>query len=161
MATFLARALMLDPIAPTPNDPAWFTTPQPVGLGARTVVVSPGGSPALSDALADARPGDIIELTAGVHTHTGGNLVITGGADAARLGDPFFQALLPVEGLTASATTIASGLRPYDLTVSEPTPVIVGVPKPGARVVAEEDGVPLVVRERYTGRRWAFQCQAQ
>ena len=76
MATFLARALMLDPIAPTPNDPAWFTTPQPVGLGARTVVVSPGGSPALSDALADARPGDIIELTAGVHTHTGGNLVI-------------------------------------------------------------------------------------
>ncbi|UCH34498.1 MAG: hypothetical protein JSV65_18550 [Armatimonadota bacterium] len=79
---------------------------------------------------------------------TGGNLVITGGADAARLGDPFFQALLPVEGLTASDTTISSGLSAYALSIPESVPVVAGVPKPGARVLAQEGGVPLVVRGR-------------
>jgi hypothetical protein len=79
---------------------------------------------------------------------TGGNLAIVGGADAARLNDPFFQELLPVEGLTASATPIPTALRKMGIAVSEPAAVTVGVPKPAASVMAQESGVPLVVKGR-------------
>jgi hypothetical protein len=76
MATFLVRALGLIPIVPQPFDPDWYTTPEPLGLGGRTVVVTPGESPTLAEALADARPGDIIELAPGTHLNTTGNLVL-------------------------------------------------------------------------------------
>ncbi len=76
MATFLARALMLDPIRPEPADPAWYATPEPVGLGRRVVTVTPGGSPTLAEALADLRPGDIVELAGGTHVNTMGNLMV-------------------------------------------------------------------------------------
>lgn len=76
MATFLVRALGLTPIVPQPFDPDWYTTPEPLGLGRRTVVVTPGGSTSLDGALADARPGDIIELAPGTHRNTTGNLVL-------------------------------------------------------------------------------------
>ncbi len=78
MATFLTRALGLDPVRPEPTDPAWYTTPEPAGLGKRVVTVSPGGSPTLAEALADVRPGDVIELAAGTHVNTTGNLVVRG-----------------------------------------------------------------------------------
>jgi hypothetical protein len=79
---------------------------------------------------------------------TGGDLVVVGGADVARLGDPFFRELLPVEGLVASSTPIRAGLRGFGIAVSTPAAVVVGVPKPGAKVLAGEPGVPLVVRGR-------------
>jgi hypothetical protein len=76
MATFLVRALGLTPIVPQPLDPDWYSTPEPLGLGRRTVVVTPGGTPGLAEALAGARPGDIIELAPGTHLNTTGNLVL-------------------------------------------------------------------------------------
>jgi len=79
---------------------------------------------------------------------TGGNLAIVGGADAARLNDPFFQELLPIEGLTASATPMPTALRSLGIAVTEPAAVTVGVPKPGASVTAQESGVSLVVKRR-------------
>lgn len=83
MATFLARALELDPIEPTPADPAWYTTPEPRGLQ-RVITVPVAGSPTLAGALASAEPGDVIELAAGIHTHTGGDLVLrASGTDTA------------------------------------------------------------------------------
>ena len=94
----------------------------------------------------DLSPGARAAITSWVQT--GGNLAIVGGADAARLADPFFQALLPVEGLSASAAAIPSGLRGYGLSVKQPAAVVIGVPKPGAEVVAAEAGAPLIVRRR-------------
>lgn len=74
MATFLARALDLEPIQPEPTDPDWYTTPEPSGLE-RTITVPVAGSPTLSEALAAAQPGDIIELAEGTHV-SAGNLVL-------------------------------------------------------------------------------------
>jgi hypothetical protein len=79
---------------------------------------------------------------------TGGNLVIIGGADAARLSDPFFRNLLPVEGLSPSTVTIRTGLQGYGISTATPAAVTIGVPKPGAEVLAQESGVPLIVRGR-------------
>jgi hypothetical protein len=76
MATFLARALGLEPIEPAPVDPAWFDTPTPQGLQ-RVIPVPPGGSPTLAEAIAAAAPGDVIELGAGTHLNTGGNIVLS------------------------------------------------------------------------------------
>jgi len=77
MASFLTRALGLTPLPPPPDgDPAFYVTPTVVGTGVRTVVVSPGGSPDLEEALADAEPGDTILLTPGAHTGSG-NIVAT------------------------------------------------------------------------------------
>jgi len=90
---------------------------------------------------------------------TGGNLVITGGADVARLQHPFFAGLLPVEGLSSSSVTLRSGLAAYGPAVSEPAAVAVGLPKPGTRVLAQEAGVPIIVRGRVgsgTVTFWAF-----
>ncbi len=80
MASFLARALGLDPIIPTPHpgdDPLFYATPVVTGTGARTIVVPTGGSPSLQDAFDDARPGDTIVLASGTHFLAGqGNQVL-------------------------------------------------------------------------------------
>jgi hypothetical protein len=76
MATFLVRALGLDPIDPAPMDPEWYDTPVARGLD-RIITVPVSGSPSLAEALAAAVPGDVIELAAGTHVNTGGNLVLT------------------------------------------------------------------------------------
>lgn len=68
MATFLARAIGLEP--PPSADPTWYETPTVMGVGIRTLEVSPTGPTTLADALADARPGDDIVLGAGTYTAT-------------------------------------------------------------------------------------------
>lgn len=94
----------------------------------------------------DMSPGAQAAITSWVRT--GGNLVVIGGADAARLSDPFFRNLLPVEGLTASSVTLRTGLQGYGISASTPAAVTIGVPKPGAEVLAQAPGVPLIVRGR-------------
>lgn len=79
---------------------------------------------------------------------TGGNLVITGGADAARLQHPFFRALLPVEGLHSISLAPANALAAYGAPVGQPTALAAGVPVAGAQVLAQQGGVPLIVRAR-------------
>ena len=80
MASFLARALGLDPIVPEPpssNDPDFYTTPSVVGTGLRIVNVPTSGTPTLQQAFDDALPGDTIVLAAGTHTLGGqGNQVL-------------------------------------------------------------------------------------
>ncbi len=75
MATFLARALDLTPDVPPPVTAACVRPPSGVDP-MRTVTVTPGGSPSLTEALANAAPGDRIVLGAGVHTQSG-NVVIS------------------------------------------------------------------------------------
>ncbi len=94
----------------------------------------------------DLTPGARAAIAAWVRG--GGNLAIIGGADVARLRDPFFQDLLPVEGLTSAAVPIPSGLSAYGISVPEPTAVAVGVRRRDANVIAQERGVPLIVRGR-------------
>jgi hypothetical protein len=94
----------------------------------------------------DMSPGTQAAITSWVRI--GGNLVIIGGADAARLNDPFFRNLLPVEGLTASSVTLGTALRSFGISAGAPAAVTIGVPKPGAEVLAEAPGVPLIVRGR-------------
>lgn len=70
MASFLARALGLDPIDPDPpagDDPAFYSTPIVVGTGQRTINVPTSGSPTLQAAFDTALPGDTIVLAAGTH----------------------------------------------------------------------------------------------
>jgi hypothetical protein len=75
MASFLARALDLDAEVPPPAN-ADCVRPPDGALPLREVSVSPGGSPTLAEALADAEPGDRIVLQAGSYSQTG-NLVIS------------------------------------------------------------------------------------
>ncbi|MDJ0952922.1 MAG: right-handed parallel beta-helix repeat-containing protein [Acidimicrobiia bacterium] len=75
MATFLARALELTPAVPPPVTAACVRPPADVDP-LRTVTVTPGGSPTLTEALAGAAPGDLIILGAGFHTQSG-NVVIS------------------------------------------------------------------------------------
>lgn len=75
MATFLTRAVGLEPIEPAPHDPGWYATPTPTGL-VRVIAVPTAGTPTFADALAAAQPGDIIELASGTHVNPGGNLVL-------------------------------------------------------------------------------------
>jgi S-layer family protein len=74
MASFLARALNLSPIVPPTTLEACIRPPDGVSP-LRHVLVTPGQSPTLAEAFADARPGDHIMLAAGTHT-TSGNLVL-------------------------------------------------------------------------------------
>jgi hypothetical protein len=101
--------------------------------------------------------------------HTGGTLVVNGGADAARLKSPFFQGLLPVEvlgtttaragGLTAAfgAQLSAPGQR-SSFARREPersdlgsTVVAVCRPKAGATVLSRDGDTPLMVGGRAGG----------
>jgi hypothetical protein len=79
MASFLARALGLDPVDPDPpagDDPAFYSTPIAVGTGQRTITVPTSGSPTLQAAFDSALPGDTIVLAAGTHRMTS-NVVLT------------------------------------------------------------------------------------
>lgn len=74
MASFLARALDLHGETPPPVNAACVRPPQSTAP-LREVVVGPGGTPTLEEAVADARPGDRIVLQAGIHVMSG-NLTI-------------------------------------------------------------------------------------
>jgi len=75
MASFLARALGLDADVPPPVNSACVRPPDDA-TPLREVTVSPGGSPSLAEALADAVPGDRIVLQAGTYVQSG-NLTIS------------------------------------------------------------------------------------
>ena len=75
MATFLARALGLRPSVPPPAG-AVCVGPPAGSTSLRQVIVTPGASPSLAQALGSAQPGDEIVLAGGTHTQAG-NLVIT------------------------------------------------------------------------------------
>jgi len=75
MASFLGRALGLDPITPSTVDSACVRPG--TGLAPnRLIIVNPGQTPTLAEAFAEAGPGDHIVLAAGTH-RPGGNLAIT------------------------------------------------------------------------------------
>ncbi len=81
MATFLARALDLTPDVPPPVTSVCVAPPSATAPS-RQVIVTPGSSPTLPEALADAQPGDLILLAAGTHTQSG-NVAITRSGTAA------------------------------------------------------------------------------
>jgi len=77
---------------------------------------------------------------------SGGTLVITGGPDWARLNDPFFAGLLPVQ-VTGAADVQgldALGLA-YGAPLSGPAVVSRAAPRPGASVRLKQGGLPLIV----------------
>ena len=103
MATFLVRALGLDPIQPTPappdNDPDYYTTPAVLGTGARIVNVPTSGSPTLQQAFDSALPGDRIVLASGRHALAGqGDQVLS------RSGTP--SAWIEIRGADGAMPTI-------------------------------------------------------
>ncbi len=75
MASFLGRALGLSPLVP-PSTADTCVRPDTSAAPNRLIVVTPGQSPTLAEAFADASPGDHIVLQAGTH-RPNGNLVIT------------------------------------------------------------------------------------
>ena len=105
MATFLARALGLTLLPPPPppddDDPEWYTTPEIVGTGVRTIVVTPGGVPGLETALGDAKPGDTILLAPGTHTGSGNIVATVSGTSAAWI-EIKAQSGLPIIDLQAA-----------------------------------------------------------
>src|SRR5688572_9175869 len=58
-------------------EPSWFRVPEPQGTGARTISVSSGQS--LQDAFNKARPGDVVEIGAGVYKATNGFVLLNSG----------------------------------------------------------------------------------
>ena len=75
MASFLARALGLGAEVPPPANTACVRPPE--GTAAlRQIILTPGGSPTLAEALSGAQPGDLIVLGAGTYTQSG-NLTIS------------------------------------------------------------------------------------
>lgn len=62
------------------SDPAYFTSPTVLGLGARTVNLSPGGTVTLSQAVQGSAPGDDIVLGAGTYTLSGNLRMTVSGA---------------------------------------------------------------------------------
>ncbi len=86
MASFLARALGLDPINPDPpagNDPAFYTTPIVTGTGQRTINVAVSGGQTLQGAFDQALPGDTIVLAPGTHTFNSNVVLNRSGNSAA------------------------------------------------------------------------------
>ncbi len=75
MASFLGRALGLSPVVP-PAVGAACVQPTAGAAPVRQITVTPGQSPTLGDAFADARAGDHIVLESGTHLQTG-NLAIS------------------------------------------------------------------------------------
>ncbi len=74
MASFLGRALGLSPDVP-PSPVEACVQPMAGTAPVRQIMVTPGQSPTLAEAFADAQGGDHIVLSPGTHTQTG-NLVI-------------------------------------------------------------------------------------
>jgi len=82
---------------------------------------------------------------------SGGMLVVTGGANWNRLTTPLFNDLLPAEVVGGATLSSATGLRSF---TSERAPrgqyaAASAKPKRGAKVLASEGGIPLVVSGRY------------
>ena len=75
----------------------------------------------------------------------GGTVVISGGADWARLRDPFLQQLLPVQVLGAAPVANLAGLSSFFGPLSGNAVLTRAAPRPGALVLAQQDGLPLVV----------------
>jgi hypothetical protein len=75
----------------------------------------------------------------------GGRLVITGGINAPRLSTPFFQELLPVTVTGTRTVSSFEGLRAYaqNAPPARATTIGASTPRPGARVLASQNGTPL------------------